>query len=189
LVDSDGERAQALKDQLAASGITDVLQLPGSANLAAQVALMSPDIIIVDMALPDRDALEDIRHVTAVSPKPIILFADQDDPSFMEEAIAAGVSSYNVTGLSLPHVKTVVAAAIALFQRYRRVERELEAAKAGLEERRLIERAKTILMRDRNMTEPEAYRWLRKRAMNEARKIVSVAAEVIKKDAADARRA
>jgi response regulator NasT len=141
------------------------------------------------MALPDRDALEDIRQVSAVAPKPIILFADQDDPSFMQEAIAAGVSSYNVTGLSLPYVKPIVTAAIAFFQRYRQVEKELETAKSVLEERRMIEKAKAVLMRDHGMSEPDAYRWLRNKAMNESRKIICVAADMIKKDASNARRA
>ncbi len=189
LIDSDSERAGALREQLSASGISEIFHLPGSANLVEQVALLSPDVIIVDMALPDRDTLEDIRQVSAVAPKPIILFADQDDPSFMEEAIAAGVSSYNVTGISLPDVKPIVTAAVALFRRYRQVEQELEAAKAVLEERRMIEKAKAILMRDRAMNESDAYRWLRNRAMNESRKIVSVAADVVKKHASDARRA
>lgn len=189
LIDCDDERAEALRDQLAASGISEIFHLTGSANLVEQVTLLSPDVIVVDMASPDRDALEDIRQVSAVAPKPIILFADQDDPSFMEEAIAAGVSSYNVTGISLPNVKPIVVAAVALFRRYRQMERELEAAKATLEERRIIEKAKAILMRDRAMSEPDAYRWLRKKAMNESRKIVNVAADLVKKHASDARRA
>jgi response regulator NasT len=188
LFDSDGERAQALIDQLAGPEV-EIVRSPMSADIVAEVARLAPDIIIVDMALPDRDALEEIRQVAATAPKPIILFADKDDPAFMEEAIAAGVSSYNVSGVAIPDMKPIVAAAVALFKRYRQIELELGAAKAGLDERRAIEKAKAVLMRDRGMTEPEAYRWLRKRAMNESRKLVSIAMEVTKKDASDAQSA
>lgn len=165
----------------------ELLRLPMGADIAREIARLAPDIVIMDMALPDRDVLEDIRIVSATSPRPIILFADQDDPGFMEEAIAAGVSSYNVSGVSVPDTKPIVAAAVALFKRYRQIQLELEAAKTGLEERRLIDQAKAILMRGHKMTEPEAYRWLRKRAMNESRKVVAVAVDIIKKDASDAK--
>lgn len=189
LFDSDSERAQALTDQLAGQGL-ELLRLPITADVAAEVARLAPDIIIVDMTSPDRDMLEDIRQVSVTSPKPIILFADHDDPAFMEEAIAAGVSSYNVGGMSIPDMKPIVATAVALFKRYRQVQLELEAAKLGLEERRIIDKAKAILMRERKLAEPEAYRWLRKRAMKESRKIVSVAMDVIKnKEDSDAKRA
>jgi response regulator NasT len=137
------------------------------------------------MALPDRDALEDIRTVSAVSP--VVMFAGIDDPAFAQEAIAAGVCSYNLSGMALRDVRPIMASAIALFQRYRHVETELAAAKALLEERRQIERAKAILMRDRKMTEPEAYRWLQKKAMNESRKLAQIVAEFVAQQEASQR--
>jgi response regulator NasT len=176
LIDTDAQRAQALEDRLSESGYARVLRAEGP-DLAAAVERAKPDLVIIDMALPDRDALEDIRAVSAASP--VVMFAGTDDPAFAQEAIAAGVCSYNLSGVALQDVRPILASAVALFQRYRHVETELAAAKALLNERRLIERAKAILMKDRKMTEPDAYRWLQKKAMNESRKLAQVVADFV----------
>jgi len=176
LIDTDAERAGALEDKLSQSGFARVLRAEGP-DLATAVEQAKPDLIIVDMALPDRDALEDIRAVSGASP--VVMFAGTDDPEFAQEAIAAGVCSYNLSGVALQDVRPILASAVALFQRYRHVETELATAKALLNERRLIERAKAILMKNRKMSEPEAYRWLQKRAMNESRKLAQVVADFV----------
>ena len=174
LIDSDEERGRALAEKLA--GFARVLRADGT-DLTAKVEAAKPDLIIIDMSLPDRDALEDIRTVAAANP--VVMFAGTDDPEFARQAIAAGVCSYNLSGMAYADIKPIMASAVALFQRYRHVETELAAARALLEERRLIERAKAILMRDRKMTEPEAYRWLQKKAMNEARRLAQIVAEFV----------
>ncbi len=184
LVDTDADRARALEEKLSQSGFAEIERSSGGPLLAGAVERIKPDIVIIDMALPDRDALEDIRAVSAAHP--IVLFAGSDDPAFAEEAIASGVCSYNLSGVALEDVKPVLASAIALFRHYQRVEAELAAAKAMLEERRLIERAKAILMQGRKMTEPEAYRWLQKKAMNENRKLAQVVEELIEQHGASA---
>jgi response regulator NasT len=189
LIDTDSERAEALEKKLADAGFSDVSRVASGPDLPAEVERLAPDLVIVDMALPDRDALEDIRSLSAGTPRPIVMFSDKDDPAIVDEAIAAGVCSYNLSGVASQEVKPIVASAIALFRRFRHVETELAAAKALLDERRLIERAKALLMRDRKMTEPEAYRWLQKKAMNENRKLAQVVAEFVKKEETDARRA
>ena len=176
LIDTDAERARALEDKLSQSGYARIVRAEGP-DLAAAVERARPDLVLIDMALPDRDALEDIRAVSAANP--VVMFAGTDDPEFAREAIAAGVCSYNLSGVAYADIKPIMASAVALFQRYRHVETELAAARALLEERRLIERAKAILMRDRKMTEPEAYRWLQKKAMNEARKLSQIVAEFV----------
>ena len=178
LIDSDDARAQALKEKLAQAGFDEVLHAREGANLVEAVESTKPDLVIVDMASPDRDALEDVRVVSA--DKPVVMFADSDDIGFVEEAIAAGVCSYNLSGVALQDVKPIMASAIALFRRYRHVEAELVAAKTLLEERRAIERAKAILMKHRKMTEPEAYRWLQKKAMDENRKLAQVVAQFVR---------
>jgi response regulator NasT len=176
LIDADAERARALEDKLSQTGYARVVRAEGP-DLTAAVERTRPDLVIIDMALPDRDTLEDIRAVSAASP--VVMFAGTDDPAFAQEAIAAGVCSYNMSGVALQDVRPILASAIALFERYRHVETELAAAKALLEERRLIERAKAILMKDRKMSEPEAYRWLQKKAMNESRKLAQVVADFV----------
>lgn len=181
LIDTDEERARALGEKLSESGFARVVRARG-ADIASAVERDKPDLVIIDMALPDRDALEDIRSVSSASP--VVMFAGTDDPGFAQEAIAAGVCSYNLSGVALQDVRPIMASAIALFQRYRHVETELAAAKALLNERRLIERAKAILMKNRKMTEPEAYRWLQKKAMNESRKLADIVAEFVQQEEA-----
>lgn len=176
LIDTDAARAAALEESLSGAGYAQVVRV-GSEELSAAVERSQPDLIIIDMALPDRDALEDIRAVSAASP--IVMFAGTDDPGFAQEAIAAGVCSYNLSGVALADVKPIMASAIALFHRYRHVETELAAARAQLDERRQIERAKAILMKDRRMSEPEAYRWLQRKAMDESRKLSLIVAEFV----------
>lgn len=176
LADTDPDRADALESNLTASGFAAVVRTLSGEDLADAVTRTAPDLVIIDMALPDRDVLEDVRSVSAAHP--VVMFAGGDDPGFVEDAIAAGVCSYNLSGVPVHDLKPIMQSAVALFRRYRQVETELALARAQLEERRAVERAKAALMRDRKMTEPEAYRWLQKRAMNESRKLAEVAAEV-----------
>lgn len=178
LIDSDDARAAALTEKLAQAGFVEILHAREGAQLVEAVETAKPDLVIIDMASPDRDALEDVRTVSA--DKPVVIFADSDDPGFVEDAIAAGVCSYNLSGIAFRDVKPIMASAVALFRRYRRVEDELTAAKTQLEERRAIERAKAILMKHRKMTEPEAYRWLQKKAMDENRKLAQIVTQFVR---------
>lgn len=175
LIDTEDERARALEEKLAVPG-NRILRVTGG-DMAMAVERERPDLVIVDMALPDRDALEDIRGISAA--QPVVMFAGTDDTGFAREAIAAGVCSYNLSGVAYADIKLIMASAIALFNRYRHVEMELAAARSLLDERRMIERAKAVLMRDRKMTEPEAYRWLQKRAMNQSRRLADIVAEFV----------
>lgn len=164
---------------LRSAGATEIVRLGPGALLADAVARIAPDLVIVDMARPDRDGLDDIRAINRHDPRPIVMFVDQDDPAFMEAAIAAGVSSYNVVGASLPAIKPVVQAAVAMFRRYRQVECDLRKAETSLRERETIDKAKAHLMRQRSISEPEAYRWLQRRAMEQSRRLAAVAADVL----------
>jgi response regulator NasT len=110
------------------------------------------------------------------------MFVDRDDRTFMEEAIAAGVSSYNVVGTAFPDIKPIVMAAVAIFRKHQQVADDLTRAKATLLERDTINRAKSMLMRQRHFDEPQAYRWLRRRAMNESRRIGDIAADLLATD-------
>jgi two-component system, response regulator / RNA-binding antiterminator len=131
------------------------------------------------MARPDRDGLDDLRRVSINNPRPIVMFVDRDDRAFMEDAIAAGVSSYNVVGAAFPDVKPIVMAAVAIFRKYQQLATDLQQARTSLMERETIDRAKTLLMKERNFNEPQAYRWLRRKAMNESKRIAVVAAELL----------
>jgi response regulator NasT len=180
LADDDAERAGAVAHVLAADPGLTVLRLAPCVSLADAVAAQMPDIVLVDMARPDRDALDGIRQVAAMNARPVVLFVDEDDPAFMEEAIGAGVSSYNAQGVKPPDVKPILRAAAALFRRYQQSQDELKHAEARLQERAVIDRAKAILIKDRRLSEPDAYKWLRKSAMSKGRRILDVAADVIR---------
>lgn len=180
LADDDADRAGAVAGILAADPGLTVLRLKLDESLADAVASLSPDVVLVDMARPDRDALDGIRLVTALIPRPVVLFVDEDDPAFMEEAINAGVSSYNAVGMPPPDVKPILRAAVALFRRHQQARDDLKEAEARLHERSVIDKAKSLLIKHRRLSEPDAYKWLRRTAMSSARRIVDVAGEVIK---------
>jgi response regulator NasT len=179
LADDNAERAGTLARILAVDPGIDVVLVPPGELLADAVAALSPDIVLVDMARPDRDALDGIRQVTARDPHPIVLFVDEDDPAFMEEAIGAGVSSYNVLGVPPPDVKPILRAATALFRRHQEARDGQAQAETRLKEREIVDRAKAILIKERRLGEPEAYRWLRKQAMTSGKRIADVARTLV----------
>ena len=179
LADDDAERAGAVARVLAADVGLSVVRLKAGESLVDAVATMVPDVVLVDMARPDRDALDGIRQVAALNARPVVLFVDEDDASFMEEAIIAGVSSYNAIGLPPPDVKPILRAAVALFRRHQQAQDDLRQAELRLRERSVIDRAKAILIKHRGLSEPDAYKWLRRTAMSRGRRIVDVASELI----------
>ena len=179
LIDGDPEREVRVAAALMNAGARSLYRPGRGEPLLDAVARVAPDVVIVDMQRPDRDALDDVRHVTRHDPRPVVVFVDQDDPAFMQEAISAGVSSYNVVGVSLPDVKPIIEAAIAIFGRFRSLQDELRRAETSLQERTVVERAKAVLIRTRRFSEPDAYRWLRRQAMDRGRRIADVAAELV----------
>ena len=179
LADSDVERATALELRLREITDAAIFRVPAGNTLLDAVAAQAPDVIIVDMGRPDRDALDDLRRVGADNPRPVVMFVDRDDRAFMEEAIAAGVSSYNVVDTAFPDIKPMVMAAVAIFRRYQQLADDLHSARAQLKERETVNRAKSMLMKQRNIGEPQAYRWLQRRAMNENKRIADIAAALL----------
>ncbi|HEX4366627.1 MAG TPA: ANTAR domain-containing protein [Rhodopila sp.] len=180
LADDDAERAGAVARVLAADPGLTVVRLTQGESLADAVASLAPDVVLVDMARPDRDALDGIRQLAALNARPVVLFVDEDDPAFMEEAIGAGVSSYNAIGMPPPDVKPILRAAVALFRRHQQAQDDLKQAENRLNERSVVDRAKALLIKQRRLSEPDAYKWLRRTAMSRGRRIVDVAGELIK---------
>lgn len=179
LADDDAERAGAVARVLAADAGLSVVRLRMNELLADAVASLSPDVVLVDMARPDRDALDGIRRVAAPNPWPVVMFVDEDDPAFMEEAIRAGVSSYNAIGMLPPDVKPILRAAVDLFRRHQQAQDDLKQAESRLNERFVIDRAKAILIKQRRLSEPDAYKWLSCTAISRRRRIVEIASELI----------
>lgn len=179
IIDSSPERAAILEQALSDSNYTVAGHLASSASLHARVAELNPDIIIIDIESPDRDTLENMRHVTRDNPKPIVIFAEQGDSEIIQSAIRAGVSAYVVDGLSRHRIKPVMDVAIARFREFQALQTELAEVKSRLADRKFVEKAKGLLIEKYRMSEDQAYAALRKMAMNRNLRIVDVARNVI----------
>jgi response regulator NasT len=179
IVDERPERAALLEAALAEAGHRVVARLVGRADLADRVDELEPDVIVVDMECPDRDTLEDMSRISDRRPRPTVMFVDRSDSASIQAAVQAGVSAYVVGGLSAERVKSVLEVAIARFNEFQALRRELESARSSLAERKVIERAKGILMKHRGMDEEEAFRALRKMAMDKKVRLGAVAREVV----------
>ena len=134
---------------------------------------------MVDLENPDRDQLEHFFSLSRALKKPIAMFVDRSDASEIEAAVEAGVSAYVVDGLKKERVKPILDMAISRFNAFARLTRELEEARSALEDRKLIDEAKAILIRSRNLSEADAYSLMRRTAMNQNRKLVDIAQSLI----------
>lgn len=179
LVDEKPERSSALEAALVAEGYEVVARLGGADDLRARLAELAPDVVIVDMQSPDRDVLEDMQRIHRESPRPIVMFVDESDGASIRAAVRAGVSAYVVDGLRSRSVRPIVEVAIARFEEFQALRHELEEALESLEERKLVDRAKGILMERRGVGEQEAYRLLRKAAMDRQLKLAELARQLI----------
>lgn len=183
LVDDQPDRAGMVKEALEASGFQVVGTFGTGAELSRRIEMLSPDVIIVDIDSPDRDVLEDMRRVTYEQHRPVVMFAQDGDVKTIRAAVEAGVSAYVVDGLKPDRVRPVVDVAIARFAQFQELRSELDKAKTTLAERKLVEKAKGILMKRRGCDEDEAYRLMRKMAMDQKLRILDIANKVI--EAAD----
>jgi len=179
LVDDDPERAAIVEPALREAGYDVVTVVDTATEMLAQVRARRPDVIIIDRDSPDRDTLEHVCMITRDDPRPIVMFTQDKDQTLMREALKAGVSAYVVDGLSVERVRPIVEVALVRFEQWQALRRELDQAQANLAERKLIERAKGIVMKQRGCSEDEAYRALRKMAMDRGKRLVSVAETLV----------
>jgi two-component system, response regulator / RNA-binding antiterminator len=179
IIDEKTERAALLEDALRAAGCEVVASMILNADVQSEVNAAQPDVVIVDMECADRDVLEDMSRITRHQPRPIVMFVDRRDSESIQAAVQAGVSAYVVGGLSAERVRPVLEVAIARFKEFQSLRSELETAKSSLVERKVIERAKGLLMKHRGMAEEDAFRALRKMAMDRKVRIAAVAREVV----------
>jgi response regulator NasT len=179
LVEQDPERAVLVRAALYEAGYAVVAQVTNASELLAAVRVAQPDVIIIDRDSPDRDTLEHLCMVTRDEPRPIVLFTQDKDLARMRAALKAGVSAYVVDGLAAERVQPIVNVALARFEQWQALRQELDQAQTGLAERKAIDRAKGILMTQRRCSEDEAYRLLRKTAMDRNARLGEVAENVI----------
>ena len=179
VVEADRDRARLIVDSLRQAGEFDVQVIAERTGLARRIAERRPDVVLVDVADPSRDAIEELTLASGPLERPVAMFVDRSDGSLTRAAIEAGVSAYVVAGLRADRIEPIIDAAIARFQLFQRMRVELAAAKRALEERKVIDRAKGILMKARGIGEEEAYALLRKAAMDQGRRIADVAEALV----------
>ena len=172
VIEEDPVRSAILEAGLREAGFLNV-------TLLEQVYRADPEVILIGLENPSRDVLEQMFQVSRIVRRPIAMFVDQSDASTTAAAIDAGVSAYIVDGLKKERMKHILDLCISRFNAFSRLQDELDRAKSALEARKVIDRAKGILMKLKNLSEEEAYALLRKTAMNEKRKIADVAQSVI----------
>jgi response regulator NasT len=179
IVDQNVMRASILEDGLREAGYLKVTVVRDMQNLMRRIVDNDPDVIFIDLENPNRDVLEQMFQVSRTVSRPIAMFVDRSDSDMIAAAVDAGVGAYVVDGLRKERVKSILDMAVSRFNAFTKLRDELDRAKAALDERKLIERAKGILMKERRMSEEAAYALLRKAAMNENRRISEVAQSVV----------
>ena len=179
VVEPDRERALMIVDSLSEAGDNDIHVISEVSSLARRIRERAPDMVIVDLASPTRDMIEELTLATEPLDRPVAMFVDKSDDSLTKAAIEAGVSAYVVDDLRPERLRPIMSAAITRFNMFRRMRDELEETKRALEERKVIDRAKGVLMKARGIDEDAAYALLRKTAMDKGKKIYDVAAALV----------
>lgn len=176
---SQAERSRSLRIGLLENGFNLIATLPADVFLTERLAQLQPDLIVVDAESEARDALEHVVLATRDARRPIVMFTNDQDTSHVPDAVAAGVTAYIVAGLSSQRIRPILDVAIARFQHEERLRRELAEAKTELHQRKVIDRAKGLLMQRQNLSEQAAYDKLRRAAMDKGLKVVEVAQRML----------
>jgi len=173
------ERSRSLRIGLLESGFNLVATLPADTFLEQRLTQLQPDLVIVDAESEARDALEHVVMATRDAPRPIVMFTNDHDTSHVRDAVAAGVSAYIVEGLSPERIRPILDVALARFQYEQALRKELAEARSELQDRKVIDRAKGLLMQRQGLTEQAAWQRLRKTAMDKGLKVAEVAQRLL----------
>ena len=179
VIDETPIRLAILEEGLREAGFSDVTTLDSASHLVEHIYKLDPDVVLIDLENPSRDVLEQMFQVSRAVRRPIAMFVEQSDKATIEAAIDAGVSAYIVDGLKKERVKPILEMTVSRFRAFDRLRQELEETKSALKERKLVEKAKGILMKTRNMSEAEAYELLRKTAMGQGKRLADIAENLI----------
>ena len=179
IVDQNVTRAAVLEDGLRDAGYANVTVVRDMQNLQQRIVNSDPDVIFIDLENPNRDVLEQMFQMSRSVRRPVAMFVDHSDSATIEAAIEAGVSAYIVDGLKKERVLSILHTTISRFNTFERLRQELDKTKQALQERKLIDRAKGILMKERGLDEASAYGMLRRTAMNENLRLADIAQSVV----------
>lgn len=179
VIDENAIRASIIEEGLREAGHMQVTVIHEVHGVARMIESLKPDVIIIDLENPNRDMMEHLFQLTRTVSRPIAMFVDRSDTASIEAAVEAGVSAYIVDGLKKERVKSILDMAVSRFNAFSRLQRELAEARSALEERKVVERAKGILMKMRGLSEEEAFALLRQSAMNEKKKMAEIAQSIV----------
>ncbi len=179
IVDESPIRAAILTEGLREAGVLQITHLAATTSLLARIYEIDPDVILIGLANPSRDMLEQMFQVSRIVKRPIAMFVDQSDSASIQASVDAGVSAYIVDGLKKERMKHILDLCISRFNAFARLEGELDRARTALGDRKVIDRAKGILMKAKALSEEQAYILLRTTAMNQKKKIAEIAQSVI----------
>lgn len=179
IADESPIRAAILESGLREAGFVHVERISEMHNLLARIYAIDPDVILIDLENPSRDVLEQMFQMSRAVKRPVAMFVDQSDSASIQAAVDAGVSAYIVDGLKKERITGILDLCISRFNAFARLQSELDTAKGALAERKIIDRAKGVLMKAKSLSEEDAYALLRKTAMNENKKIVDIAQSVL----------
>jgi two-component system, response regulator / RNA-binding antiterminator len=179
IIDENKGRASIIEEGLREAGHQRVTVIHDVADVGRTLQAMMPDVVVIDLENPSRDTLEHFFSLSRAIQRPIAMFVDHSDEAMIEKAVDAGVSAYVVDGLKKERVRPILNMAISRFNAFARLTRELEQARSELDDRKIIDQAKALLMKTRSLGEAEAYALLRRTAMNQNRKIVEIAQSLI----------
>ena len=179
IVDESPIRAAILEEGLREAGYTSVVRISEMQSLLARIYALDPDIIVIDLENPSRDILEQMFQVSRAVRRPIAMFVDQSDAASIQASVDAGVSAYIVDGLKKERIKPILDLCVFRFNAFAKLQDELDRTKSALEERKVIDHAKGILMKLKGLNEEEAYVLLRSTAMREKKKIGEIAQSIL----------
>ena len=179
IVDESPIRAAILKEGLRDACFTSVEHIPEMHNLLARIYALDPDVILIDLENPSRDILEQMFQVSRAVRRPIAMFVDQSDAASIQQSVEAGVSAYIVDGLKKERIKPILDLCISRFNAFAKLQNELDRTKSALEDRKILDRAKGLLMKAKGLTEEEAYVLIRSTAMREKKKIGEIAQSIV----------
>lgn len=179
VIDEDRGRAALLEQALRDQGYAVLARLDNTDHLAHRVDELKPDMIIIDLESPDRDVLENMALLNESSPRPVVMFAEQGDQLTIEKAIRSGVSAYVVDGLEHHRIKAILDVAAARFREFQALRAELQQARTELADRKLVEKAKGLVMKHNRCSEEQAFKAMRKMAMDQQKPLNEIARNII----------
>lgn len=181
IIENQPERLAMLAPALEAAGCAVAATLNSARSLDAQIQALRPDVVIIATDSPDRDTLENICVANQGCPRPIVMFTGDGSPESIRAATQAGVTSYVVDGLDPGRLRPILDVAVSRFEAHRALHEQLEQTRLELSERKLIDQAKALLIRQTGASEPEVYREMRRAAMDRGLKLADIARQVLQK--------